>query len=39
MTIIEETGHRMTKLNITFSIGNGLPNTVFTFFPQTPHIG
>ncbi len=36
MTIFEETGGGMlmTKINITFSMGNGLPNTVFKFFPQ-----
>ncbi len=34
MTIFEETGRRKTKMNITFSVGNGVTNTVFKFFPQ-----
>ncbi len=29
MTIFEKTERRATKMNITFSKGNGLPNTVF----------
>ncbi len=27
-------GHRMTKMNTTFSIENGVPNTILKFFPQ-----
>ncbi len=28
-----------TKMNITFSMGNGVQNTVLNFFPQTAHTG
>ncbi len=34
MIILEWTGRRMTKLNITFSVENRILNTVFKFFPQ-----
>ncbi len=33
MNIFEGTEHRMTKMNITFSVRNGLPNTVSKLFP------
>ncbi len=41
----EERGRLVTKINITFFEGidvsfffwDGLPNTVFKFFPQNPH--
>ncbi len=38
MTIFQKTGDRTTKMNITFSMGNGVPNTVLKFFPQKAHI-
>ncbi len=34
MTIIERTGRLITKMNVTFSMGNNLPYTVFKFFAQ-----
>ncbi len=34
MTIFKGTRRRTTKMNITFSGGKGVPNTVFKFFPQ-----
>ncbi len=34
MTIFEGKGRRTTKMNTTFSVGNGVPNTVSKFFPQ-----
>ncbi len=34
MTIIEGTGRRMTKMNITYSVGIDLPSTVLKFFPK-----
>ncbi len=36
MTIFQRMGHWTMKMNITFSMGNGIPNTVLKFFPQTP---
>ncbi len=33
-TIFERTWRRMTNMNITFSVGNGVRNTVFKFFLQ-----
>ncbi len=33
-TIFEGLGCWMTKMNITFSVGNRVTNTVFKFFPQ-----
>ncbi len=27
-------GRQMTKMNIIFSMGNGIPNTVLKFFPR-----
>ncbi len=36
MTIFQGMGCRTTKMNITFSMGNGIPNTAFNFFPQKP---
>ncbi len=35
MTIFEVMGRQLTKMNITFSEGNGVPNTVLELFPQT----
>ncbi len=32
--IFEGKGRRTTKMNITFSMGNGAPNTVLKFFLQ-----
>ncbi len=38
MTIFQGIGYRTSKMNITFSIGNGVPNMVLRFFPQkTPY--
>ncbi len=34
MTIFEGKGRPMTRMNVTFSVSNGVPNTVFKFFPQ-----
>ncbi len=34
MTIFQGTRRRMTKMNITFSTGNGVPSTVLKFLPQ-----
>ncbi len=34
MIIFDEMRCRMTKMNITFSVGNGVPNIVFKFLPQ-----
>ncbi len=36
MTIFRRMGCRTTKINITFSMGNGVPNTAWKFFPQKP---
>ncbi len=36
VTIFEGTGGRTTKMNITFFLINGVPNTVFKFFSQEP---
>ncbi len=32
MTIFEEMGRRMTKMNMAFFVRKGLPNTVFLVF-------
>ncbi len=37
VTIFEGTGVRTTKMNITFFLVNGVPNTVFKFFLKKPH--
>ncbi len=37
MTIFQGMGHRTIKMNVTFSMGNGSPNTVLKFFPQKAH--
>ncbi len=37
MIIFEEKGRRTTKFNITFSVENGVPYTVFKFFPNKTH--
>ncbi len=38
VTIFEGMGRRTTKMNITFSLGNRVPNTVFKVFsPKTPY--
>ncbi len=34
MTIFEGMGRRTTKMNVTFFLGYGVPNTVFKFFLQ-----
>ncbi len=34
MTIFQGMGCRMTKMNITFSMRNGVPNTALKFFPE-----
>ncbi len=39
MTIFLGMWHRMTKMNIMFSMGNGVPNTAMKLFPQKPHTG
>ncbi len=40
MTIFQVIGCPMTKMNITFSMGNGVPSMALKFFPQrTPHTG
>ncbi len=36
MTIFQEMGSRMIKMNITFFMGNGVPNTALKVFPQKP---
>ncbi len=33
-TIFEETGRWTPKMNVTFSMGNGVPNIVSEFFPR-----
>ncbi len=40
MTIFQRIGCRMTKMNITFSMKNGIPNTALKLFSsKTPHTG
>ncbi len=39
MTIFQRMGCWTTKMSITFSMGNGIPNTALKFFPQKPHTG
>ncbi len=34
MTIYQGMGRWTTKVNITFSVGNGVPSTTLKFFPQ-----
>ncbi len=36
MTIFQRMGCRKTKMNVTFSTGNGVPITALKFFPQKP---
>ncbi len=37
MTIFQRMGCLTTKMNITFSMGNRVPNTALKFFPQKAH--